>query len=70
MKAVLMSVDEVDALRAENALLRELLWDWYNDVSIPDPNCSCHISPPCNNCVDYGGLRETAAHTKRILGVK
>lgn len=24
----------------------------------PDANCSCHISPPCNDCVDYGGLRE------------
>jgi len=24
----------------------------------PARNCSCHISPPCNDCVDYGGLRE------------
>lgn len=24
----------------------------------PDANCSCHISPPCNDCIDYGGLRE------------
>ena len=24
----------------------------------PDANCSCHISPPCSDCVDYGGLRE------------
>lgn len=24
----------------------------------PPPNCSCHISPPCGDCVDYGGLRE------------
>jgi hypothetical protein len=57
-------------LRTENALLRELLEGWYNDVSIPDSNCSCHISPPCSDCVNYGGLRETAEETKRILGVK
>jgi hypothetical protein len=24
----------------------------------PVRNCSCHISPPCNDCVEYGGLRE------------
>ncbi len=24
----------------------------------PDANCSCCISPPCSDCVDYGGLRE------------
>jgi len=24
----------------------------------PDSNCSCHISPPCNDCVDNGGMRE------------
>ena len=24
----------------------------------PDANCSCHLSPPCNDCVDYGGERE------------
>jgi len=57
-------------LRAENALLRELLGAWYGDVSIPHPNCSCHISPPCNDCIEWGGLRETADQTKRILGVK
>lgn len=24
----------------------------------PERNCSCHLSPPCNDCVDYSGLRE------------
>jgi hypothetical protein len=24
----------------------------------PDRNCSCHISPPCPDCIDYGGWRE------------
>ena len=61
---------ELNELRAENTLLRELLGAWYSDVSIPGPNCSCHISPPCNDCVEWGGLREAAEQTKRILGVK
>lgn len=24
----------------------------------PEPNCSCHTNPPCNDCIEYGGLRE------------
>lgn len=24
----------------------------------PDRNCSCHISPPCNDCVENSGWRE------------
>ncbi|MBP6421584.1 MAG: hypothetical protein KA271_01695 [Propionivibrio sp.] len=23
----------------------------------PESNCSCHISPPCNDCVEYSGIR-------------
>lgn len=23
----------------------------------PDPNCSCHIYPPCGDCTEYGALR-------------
>lgn len=25
---------------------------------IPEKNCSCHLHPPCSDCVDYGWLRE------------
>lgn len=30
----------------------------------PDANCSCHISPPCRDCVDHAGTRSVleAAH--------
>lgn len=24
----------------------------------PDRNCSCHIDPPCGDCVEYGGIRK------------
>lgn len=27
----------------------------------PSSNCSCHIAPPCGDCVDYSGLREMFA---------
>ena len=61
---------DIDALKAELALAKELLDRWYNDSDIPDSNCSCHISPPCGDCVNWGGLRETASETKKLLGVK
>ena len=58
---------EINALKAELALAKELLDRWYNDSDIPDSNCSCHISPPCGDCVNWGGLRETASETKKLL---
>ena len=33
----------------------------------PDRNCSCHISPPCNDCVDFGGEREAFEVAKEAL---
>lgn len=24
----------------------------------PERNCSCHIAPPCSDCVEYEGLRD------------
>lgn len=39
-------------------LLAELLQDFIDNTSVPEANCSCHISPPCNDCVDNGGMRE------------
>lgn len=33
----------------------------------PAPNCSCHLSPPCGDCVEYGGLREAWAAATSAL---
>lgn len=33
----------------------------------PERNCSCHISPPCSDCVEYGGLREALADAREAL---
>lgn len=33
----------------------------------PEPNCSCHISPPCSDCVDHGSLREAITETKAAI---
>ena len=33
----------------------------------PDRNCSCHISPPCGDCVDYSYLRHSIEKAKAAI---
>jgi hypothetical protein len=32
----------------------------------PDPNCSCHVNPPCSDCVDHHYSREALADLRKI----
>ena len=36
-------------------------------LDIPDSNCSCHICPPCNDCVEYGAIREAVKYANISL---
>jgi len=47
------------ARRLEEALdTLEVRGDQMNDeLYPPDSNCSCHISPPCNDCTDWASVR-------------
>lgn len=36
------------------------------DAQTPTKNCSCHISPPCNDCIDNGHTRELIEHWNRL----
>ncbi|HEX5362379.1 MAG TPA: hypothetical protein VFW49_15035 [Fluviicoccus sp.] len=33
----------------------------------PEANCSCHLSPPCNDCIEYGGEREAFESAKEAI---
>jgi hypothetical protein len=33
----------------------------------PAANCSCHIAPPCGDCVEWSALREALADAKTAL---
>ena len=48
-------------------LLRECVERLLEYVDAPEKNCSCHIFPPCNDCVDYGDLRELQEASKEAL---
>lgn len=52
---------ERDGLRARVDLAEEIIQDLLDRMLLPppDPNCTCHASPPCNDCVEYAGIRET-----------
>ena len=36
--------------------------------NVPDKNCSCHISPPCNDCVEFDALREAIEDANLAVG--
>lgn len=33
----------------------------------PKRNCSCHISPPCSDCVEWSGLREALSEARTAM---
>lgn len=35
----------------------------------PARNCSCHLAPPCSDCVDWGGLREAIADAETAMAM-
>jgi hypothetical protein len=53
---------------SHEAELRELL-SHAMEVIAPPPerNCSCHISPPCSDCVEWDGLREWFERANALL---
>lgn len=52
---------------ARVAKLREALVWLLDSYEPPYPNCRCHISSPCNDCVEYGALREAITAARAIL---
>ena len=56
-------------LEAECARLRAYAENMLNmsDGIAPERNCSCHIMPPCGDCVDWAGFREASTELKAAL---
>lgn len=41
---------------------------WLEEITVyPERNCSCHLSPPCNDCVEYGAIREAMENTRALI---
>jgi hypothetical protein len=58
---LLLAIPKVDRV---TSALRKLLE--VSDMA-PEPNCCCHLSPPCNDCVEWSGLRMARADARAIL---
>lgn len=59
--AVLELIQQCDELLAALELFMERVDE------PPEANCSCHISPPCNDCVENWGLREAFSYAKEAI---
>lgn len=64
--AMLAAADKTQQPRLDGAvgIIEELLerMDYP-----PEKSCSCHISPPCNDCVTYSGIRETIENAEELV---
>ena len=52
---------------AKLAMAREAIELCLGELDAPEPNCSCHISPPCRDCTDYAGTREAINAARACL---
>lgn len=50
-----------------NDKLAQALVELLGMVSVPDKHCTCHISPPCSDCVDNAGLRDAVEQGTKVL---
>lgn len=44
-----------------------LLEEFVENVYVPDANCSCHLAPPCSDCVEHGHIREILGNAKALI---
>ena len=60
---------ELVKVKAQRDRLAHLLAEWRENTTedIPYQNCSCHVSPPCNDCVEWSYLRELYTDIRSAL---
>jgi len=60
---------EATALFEQSDFLEDGVWALmeYLEVNTPERRCSCHVHPPCSDCVDYGYQRDLIKKMKRAL---
>ena len=59
---------ERDIFRHKKTLLIDCVQAFLDNIDEPpSPNCSCHIAPPCQDCVEYSGLRETFVQARKLI---
>lgn len=54
----LETMDLAGAVRQRDSLVIALKLMLERMDAVPEAACYCHLSPPCNDCVEHGGIRE------------
>lgn len=36
-------------------------------IYVPPSNCSCHVNPPCDDCVENGAIREAVESARTAI---
>ena len=67
MDDLIKKLEALEAPCRECDALREALELCLNELFAPEGSCSCHISPPCNDCVEYSSIREAIAAGRAAL---
>lgn len=55
------------AINCHDELVEALTALHENVEPPPEKNCSCHIAPPCGDCVEYDALRDALDRARAIL---
>lgn len=54
-------------MAASPSLLAALEMMVESSIEPPAPDCRCHLSPPCNDCVENLGLREAFEYARAAM---
>jgi hypothetical protein len=58
---------QYEALKHEIARKDAALQFVCEELYAPEGDCSCHISPPCNDCVDHSATRRMLKEVRAAL---
>lgn len=67
MNALDIAGRRIKELEVQIATLRETLRYLVEMSEPPEPNCSCHICPPCADCVENSGVRDAIKSARSAL---
>lgn len=71
MKQVIIERTElftrIEQLMNDACIARDLIKELNDEINPPERNCSCHISPPCSDCVDHEHARELKARAESYI---
>ena len=50
--------------------LESALKVFVDEIVVPDRDCSCHLAPPCNWCVEHSYMAEAVENARALLADK